>query len=118
MNKRGQAEVLQLDLLFRIIAGLLIASVLITAAFQLNNTPEYNKYHVEKDIKLLLDTLEFLPIDIKVNYPVGKENYAVIIKDGDIKVEGTTKITDLIKKENYIIFEKEGDCIKYQGECV
>lgn len=81
MEKRGQAEVLQITLLFELIAGILIAGILIYAVVTINDTSSLTEEYMNKDYGIVKNMLEGKPGDYNVLYQSG----TLTIKDGEFK---------------------------------
>ena len=61
MEKRGQAEVLQITLLFEFIAGILIAGILMYAVMSMNETSAISQEYLRTDYNILKGVLEGKP---------------------------------------------------------
>lgn len=71
MEKRGQAEVLQITLLFEFIAGILIAGILIYAMMNLNEASQISEEYLNKDYGIIKGELQGKVGDYKITYPIG-----------------------------------------------
>jgi len=83
MNKKGQSEVLTITLLFELIIGVLIASILMYAVLNVNNTSTFSKEYAKQDLMLVKEAVRSLPGDIGMNLSTG--NWCLI---GDEFVRG------------------------------
>ncbi|MEM4244724.1 MAG: hypothetical protein QW404_00100 [Candidatus Nanoarchaeia archaeon] len=107
MEKRGQAEVLQITLLFEFIAGILIAGILIYAVIQLNDTSSITEEYLRQDYKIIKNIMEGEPGDYRVTYPTG----AFTVENNDFKQPDGMKIkTDqkaiITKQDNKVEIKK------------
>ncbi len=103
MEKRGQAEVLQITLLFEFLAGILIAGILIYAVINLNETSALSKEYIKQDYQIIKNSLEGEPGDYKITYPTGTFK----VEGGEFRdVQGIQ-----IKTDNKATIKKEGNKI-------
>jgi len=100
MRKRGQAEVLQITLLFEFLAGILIAGILIYAVTNLNDTSALTKEYFQKDYQIIKGTLEGKPGNYEIKYEIG----TLTVKDGEFKEPEGMKV----KADNKATIKKEG----------
>ncbi|MBU2590214.1 MAG: hypothetical protein KKF52_02765 [Nanoarchaeota archaeon] len=70
MNKRGEAETLELTMLFEILIGIAIAAFLVLAALNWNSLSNFNQLYVEEDLMLLSNTLLSTPGAVSYKYPL------------------------------------------------
>jgi hypothetical protein len=100
MEKRGQAEVLQITLLFELIAGVLIAGILIYAVMSMNDTSQISEEYLKTDYSTISGILQGKPGEFTIKYPTGtftvKENQ--FQKPDGIKITADNKAT--IKKDD------------------
>lgn len=68
MKKRGQSEVLTTTLLFELLAGVLIAGILMYAVLNINNASRYSKEYMEQDLFLVKEMAKSLPGDLNMRY--------------------------------------------------
>lgn len=106
MNKRGQSEVLELTTLFEIVLGLVIAGFFIMMAFTFNQHTKFDKYYLEQDMKMLINTIQSAPNYVDFNYEHAKI-YDISISENKIDVKRNLKITSLTKK-NILNLKKDG----------
>ena len=85
MQKKGQAEVWEITLLFELVAGFVIAGVLLYAVLTLNDTSTFNTAYAEKDLELLKLTLASVPGETDVDFPL--QGYA--FENGKLVPTGT-----------------------------
>lgn len=71
MAKKGQAEVLTTTLIFELIIGVLIASILMYAVLNINNTSSFNKEYIKNDLFLIKEMVKSLPGDLDMKYYTG-----------------------------------------------
>lgn len=74
-NKKGQAEVLTITLLFEVLAGFLLAGLLIYATLSTGDVEGFSKRYLKADHDILLTTIRSLPGDIEMEYPTGGYRY-------------------------------------------
>jgi len=101
MNKRGQAETLELTTLFEVLIGLAVAAFLIFAALNWNSLTTFNKVYLEEDLKLLSNSVLSTPSSVKVTYPLNS-NFNIKIGD-EIRVIHTPKLIGV--EESDLILE-------------
>ena len=85
MNKRGEAESLELTMLFEILIGITIAAFLILAALNWNSLSNFNKLYAEEDLKLLSNTLLSVPGEISYKYSLSS-NLKVEMSPTNIRI--------------------------------
>jgi len=100
MEKRGQAEVLEITLLFEFIAGVLIAGILIYAVMTINETSSITGEYLNRDYGMIKNVIQGEPGDYKIIYPTGTFTFKddKFVKPGGIKFTGDNKVK--ITKEN------------------
>ena len=114
--KRGQAEIWQIDTLFQLIIGMLVASAMFYAVYNLNYSDDFSKQLIKEDIGLILETLKTVPDDVKIEYPLTKGDFEVIIIDGDVTVTGDKNLLDnILRNKRFLIIEKKGNEIFLNG---
>ncbi|MFH1210703.1 MAG: hypothetical protein V1645_02190 [archaeon] len=100
MEKRGQAEVLQITLLFELIAGVLIAGILVYAVMSMNDASQISEEYLKTDYNLISGILQGKPGDFTITYPTGtftvKDNQ--FQKPDGVKISTDNKAT--IKKDD------------------
>ncbi len=100
MKKRGQAEVLQITLLFEFLAGFLIAGILVYYFMYANDISKISGEYLNQDYQIVKNILEGKPGDYEVVYGTGIFSF----KDGEFKKSDEIKLKgDLavkITKEN------------------
>lgn len=117
MNKKGQAEVLQLSLIFEIIVGVIVTSILIYSALNYSNLSKFNQEYATMDLKLLLQTVSAAPGDVKVTYPLS-EQYRVTVKD-DVTIEQSPSLlNDPLNKESALLIEKKDEKITINRQTI
>jgi len=70
INRKGQAEVWNVIMIFEVVLSVLIAAVLIYSAFNYAAASDLKKNYLEKDISLVVDAVSASGGKIKVFYPV------------------------------------------------
>lgn len=83
MEKKGQAEVLTTTLIFELIVGVLIASILVYAVMNLNNASSFNQEYIKQDLFFIKEMVKSLPGDLDMKYPTG--NWCFVDEDNFIK---------------------------------
>ncbi|MBI4447894.1 hypothetical protein HY643_02845 [Candidatus Woesearchaeota archaeon] len=102
--KKGQAEVLQLSLLFEIIIAALVAGILIYSALNYSNFSKFNQQYAEEDLKRIVSAVMAAPGDVKIVYPISAQ-YEVQIKEGvDVK-QSPNLLNDPFNKESALVIE-------------
>lgn len=82
MKKKGQSEVLTTTLIFELITGVLIASILMYAVLNINNPSGFNQGYVKQDLFFIKEMVRSLPGDLDMKYYTGNwcladgENFA------------------------------------------
>jgi len=103
MQKRGQTEVLTITLLFEVLAGFLLAGILIYAVLTTGNVEGFTVNYLKSDHDLLISTLKTVPGDVELEYSTGGYYY----EDGNFYKGSFNKVYSLeIKKEDGKITEK------------
>lgn len=103
MYKKGQSEVLTTTLLFELIIGVLIASTLMYAILNINNTSKFSKEYAKQDLLLIKEVAKSLPGDLDMRINTG--NWC--LAEDDQFVKGTncwvqiTKTGDEVKAKKY-----------------
>lgn len=92
MEKKGQAEVFEVTLLFELIAAIVIGTFLVYSAISYNSLTDFNKKYIEKDLGLLLNAVYSSPGFVEIRYPVS-EQYKVNISGN--KVEASQEFSIL-----------------------
>ena len=75
LQKKGQSEVLTMTLLFEVLAGFLLAGLLIYATLSTGDVEGFSKRYLKADHDILLATINSLPGDIDIDYPTGGYKY-------------------------------------------
>lgn len=106
MNKKGQSEVLTTTLVFELIIGVLIASIMIYAVLNINNTSHFSKKYMEQDLFLTKEMARSLPGDLDIKYGTGgwcitKDEEFIKEVDCQIQVTKTEEKVDIkgVKKD-------------------
>lgn len=108
MEERGQAEVLQITLLFEFIAGILIAGILLYAVMSMNNTSSMSEQYLKTDYNIISEELQGKPGSFTVVYPTG----TFTVKNNEFqKPDGVKVVAD-----NKIIIKKDKDKIELATE--
>lgn len=102
MRKKGQAEVLTTTLLFELIIGMLIATILMYAVLNINNTSSFNKEYLKQDLLLTKGMVRSLPGDLDMKYDTGDWCLA----DGENFVKGSNCKIRIIKTGDEITVKK------------
>jgi hypothetical protein len=108
MEKRGQAEVLQITLLFEFIAGVLIAGILIYAVMNINDTSDMTGQYLQQDYCAIKDIMLGKPGDYKAIYPIG----IFTVEGNEFKKPDTIKITG----DNNVTIKKDYNKIEMATE--
>jgi hypothetical protein len=91
MDKRGQAEVWEITLLFELVVAVLIAIFLIATVMSFNSLSGLNKAYLEKDIKLLVNAELAAPGKIRIDYPVSEDYKVKMGKEIEVTHDITAK---------------------------
>lgn len=102
MNKKGQSEVLTTTLLFELIIGVLIASVLMYALLNLNQTSNFSKEYMQQDLMLTKEMAKSLPGDLDMKYDTG----SWCLTDDEEFVKGINCWVRIIKTGDEVTVEK------------
>ena len=114
--KRGQAEIWQIDSLFQLIIGMLVASAMIYAVYNLNYGEDFSRQLFEEDIGLTIEAIKIVPGDIELEYPLGKGNFEVKVVNNEVIVTGGSSIFDIaLSDTRFLILEKKGNDIFVNG---
>lgn len=103
MDKRGQSEVLTTMLLFELIIGVLIATILMYAVLNINNTSNFSKEYAKQNLFLTEETVKSLSGDLDMKFNTG----GWCLTDDKQFVQGTncwvqiTKTGDEVKAQRY-----------------
>jgi hypothetical protein len=108
MEKRGQAEVLQITLLFEFIAGILIAGILMYAVMSMNETSTISQEYLRTDYNIVKGVLEGKPGSFTIQYPSG----TFTAKDNEFQKADGVKI----KADAKVIITKDKDKIELATE--
>ncbi len=71
MEKKGQAEVLTTTLIFELIIGVIIASILMYAVLNINNASSFNQEYIKQDLFFIKEMVRSLPGDLNMTYYTG-----------------------------------------------
>lgn len=104
MKKRGQAEVLQITLIFEFIVGVLIAGILIYAVMAINETSTVSEQYLKQDYSITKDVLQGKPGDYEITYPIG----TFTVENNELKQQAGVNI----KADNKAIIKKESGKIE------
>ncbi|MCG2718640.1 MAG: hypothetical protein L6408_07400 [Nanoarchaeota archaeon] len=74
-HKKGQSEVLTITLLFEVLAGFLLAGILIYATFTTSDVEGFSANYLQADHDFLISTIKALPGDIELDYETGDYRY-------------------------------------------
>ncbi|MBU4501487.1 MAG: hypothetical protein KKA79_02765, partial [Nanoarchaeota archaeon] len=74
-HKKGQSEVLTITLLFEVLAGFLLAGILIYATFTTSDVEGFSANYLQADHDFLISTIKALPGDIELDYETGGYRY-------------------------------------------
>ena len=108
MEKRGQAEVLQITLLFEFIAGVLIAGILMYAVMSMNETSAISQEYLNTDYNIISGVLQGKPGYFTIEYPSG----TFTAKDNEFQKAGGVKIN----ADTKVIITKDKDKIELASE--
>ncbi len=116
MNKKSQAEVWELTLLFEVIIGIVVAFFLLYYSTTFNVLSGYNVAYAEKDISFLTEAALSSPNDVKIEYPLSEdysvsigENISVTHKEGFLP-------KDLFNRKSVLIIQKKGEKLFFRRE--
>ena len=85
MEKKGQSEVLTTTLIFELVIGVLIATVLVYAVLSINDTSQFSQSYLQQDLFLVKEMARSLPGDLEMKYYTG----SWCLADGESFVKGT-----------------------------
>ncbi|MBI5871667.1 hypothetical protein HZB88_01125 [archaeon] len=93
-GKKGQAEVLQLMLLFEVLIGIVIAGTFIYFSLHPDEFSGTGRMMAEKELNYIVDAMQVAPDNVKVVYPVDykysvdidEENKVIVKKTGSYKL--------------------------------
>ena len=111
MNKKGQADAEQLFLFAEIVLGILVATIFILNAANIDSISNINKVYAEEDLTLLTETLLMAPGSIEYDY-IMKNIYDVDISEEGVTITKTFGLFDGLSYYT-LHFEKEqgGDLV-------
>lgn len=113
MEKKGQSEVLTTTLLFELIIGVLIASVLMYALLDLNQTSKFSKEYMQQDLMLTKEMIRSLPGDLEMEYGTGSwcltEDDENFVKGINCKVQIKKEGNEITVKKLYIEKKEKED---------
>ncbi len=72
MEKKGQSEVLTTTLIFELVIGVLVATILVYAVLNINNTSSFSQEYLKQDLMLINETVRSLPGDLDMRYNTGR----------------------------------------------
>lgn len=75
MQKKGQSEVLTTTLLFEVLAGFLLAGMLIYATMTTGNVQGFSKSYLKADHEILINMIKNTPGDVELEYDTGGYKY-------------------------------------------
>ncbi len=102
MRKKGQAEVLTTTLIFELIIGMLIATILMYAVLNLNNTSSFNREYLKHDLLLTKEMVRSLPGDLDMKYDTGEW----CLTDGEDFIKGSNCKVQITKTGDKITVKK------------
>ncbi|MBS3072306.1 hypothetical protein J4477_00545 [Candidatus Pacearchaeota archaeon] len=105
MNKRGEEA--QLYLIIEIVIGILVAGLFISMATNYDSYSNIHKIFIEKDLKLLSESLLSAPGEIEFIYPI-KSYYDVSISSTEIQVQNNAQLIQFAT-EDKLVFTKTDD---------
>ena len=106
MNKRGQAEVSQMTIIFEILAAIIVATFFILSALTFNQHTKFNRIYLQEDSKLMHNVISSAPDYVRYNYTHSK-SYQIIMSDQEVRVNSDLKLSGL-KDRTSMIYEKAG----------
>lgn len=108
MDKKGSGEAKQIGLITELIIGVLVIGILYYLVHGIYTNDEFNKIYVEKEVSLMMNTLEGLPGDIELSYTLNKGNYNFFVSGGEVNIGEEDQI---LNKPKVIRFFKKGEKI-------
>lgn len=102
MNKRGQAEVWELTVIFEILTALVVAAFFVMSALTFNSYTKFDRIFLEEDMKMMVNALTASPAQIEYNYSHSRM-YDIKIKPDEVQVTRNLKIKDIGKKHHLIL---------------
>ena len=102
MRKKGQAEVLTTTLLFELVIGALIATILMYAVLNINNTSSFNREYLKNDLLLTKEMVRSLPGDLDMKYNTGEW----CLTDGEDFAKGSNCTVQITKTGDQITVKK------------
>jgi hypothetical protein len=111
MDKRGQAEAEQTFFMMETLIGIILAGIFIFGALSYSTVTNVEKDYIQKDVALLIETMDESQGKIVYNYEL-KEAYSLEIEEDSVSVKKSNKVIESLTDKT-ITFEKEkGDSIK------
>ncbi|MEA3378399.1 MAG: hypothetical protein U9Q69_02045 [Nanoarchaeota archaeon] len=106
MNKRGQSEIWEISTIFEIIIALIVASFFIMGATSYHQYTKFDKYYLEEEMKLLVNTVAASPGYTKFNYAHSKL-YNINAKEKEVQVLRDLKFKNINEKIVYILLKEK-----------
>ncbi|MEK6816872.1 MAG: hypothetical protein AABY09_04620 [Nanoarchaeota archaeon] len=106
MDKRGQAEVSEMTVIFEILIAVVVGTFFVLAALTFNQHTKFNKIYLEEDSKLMYNALASSPSHIRYNYTHAKM-YRINVRDDSVEVTKDMKVSELGMRST-LIYEKLG----------
>lgn len=107
MNKRGEVEH-PFFFPMEVILGLLVAGILIVSVTNLDSISNVNKIYAQQDLKLLTETIQASPSNIKYDYKL-KNMYEVNIQNKEIIITRTNSFLEGYSYYNLTLTKNKDD---------
>lgn len=106
MNKRGQAEVLQLSFLFEVLIAFAVAGMLVYSAVSFDVFYSFKKDYADADLTLLMDQVVSAPGPVEITYPLSKR-FKVAIDSNTVSIQSVASFISFT--ESSLIISKDGE---------
>lgn len=105
MDKKGSGEAKQVGLMTELIMGIIVVGILFYVVQGIYTNEEFDSLYFEKDVSLIMNTLESLPADIELNYTFKGRDYDFFVGEGEIVI---SEAEGVLHKSKVFIFAKKG----------
>ncbi len=106
MDKKGSGEAKQVGLMTELIIGIIVVGILFYVVQGIYTNEAFDRLHFEKDVSLIMNTLESLPSDMELNYTFKGRDYDFFVSEGKVII---SEADGVLHKSKVFIFAKKGN---------